>query len=176
MTIDPKNDPEINDSERKDLSLAMELAHYVKEELQKLDRSVQDQVRTALQANAATVRRIDNLEGSVNSLKTDLEARAYERVDKDFREAEARYILAREQKDRLSTQEKIQVQDILEDRETAARKARADRWRALFDKITPNIASAMILAVLIPVWLAIVIAILIFILRALGIAVPDIPS
>lgn len=186
MTIDPNNSsiPEsVPESEKPGLSLAMELAQFVKEEIQKLDRSVQEQVQTAiqandeqvrvaLQANAATVKRIDGLEGSVRALKGDLETRAMERVDKDFREAEARYILAREQRDRLSTQEKIEVRQLVEDRDTAAKKARTDYWRAFWDKIAPGIVTAMILAVLIPVWLAIVIAILGGVLRALGVQIP----
>lgn len=171
MTAEKNNAVPVPDSEKPGLGLAMELAQFVKDEMQKLDRSVKEQVGAALQANAQTVKRIEGLEGSVRDLKTGLEARAVERVEKDYQEAEARYILARQQRDKLSTQEKIEVNQLLENRDAARKKARADWWRAQWDKITPNILSAMILAVLIPVWLAFVIVILAFVLRALGIAV-----
>ena len=172
MTIDLKNPPPVPDSEKPAMGLAIELAQFVKDEMGKLERAVRDQVSTALQANAQTVQRIDQLEGSFHQLKSDLEARAVERVDKDLREAEALYLIAREQSDRLSTQEKIEVVQLVEDRQLAAKKARTDYWRGFWDKILPSITTALILAVLVPVWLAIVIGILAFILRALGIQVP----
>ena len=173
MTIDLNKPPDVPDDKKPDLTLAMELAQYMKEEMGKFEKSVREQVGAALQANAQTVKRIEGIEGQFQAFRGELDQRATERADKDYREAEARFLLAKEQKDRLTTQEKIDVNQLLEDREASARKARADRWKARLEKWAENAAGAMILAITVPVGLAIVVVILRFILSVLGIPLPD---
>lgn len=171
MTVDPNLEKNVEDTGRPDLTLALEIANFVREELRNMETHLNEQLRVAMQATTATVKRIEMLEGSFQHLNDDLQRRAAERADKDVMEAQARLQIAQAHKDGLSTQEKIDVTKLMEDRDLADRKERANRRRAFWDKITPNIASAMILAVLIPVWLAFVILVLVFVLRALGVQV-----
>lgn len=168
MTIEPKP---VDGSEKPDLALAMQIGEYFHKEIENLEQRLGARISEAVNANAKTVGRMEELEAQFSTLKDDLNRRASDRADKDVAEARARYEIALQHKVGLDTQEKIDVSKMMEDRESAARRARADRWRAFWDKVTPGVASAMILSVVIPVWLALVILILVFILRALGIEV-----
>lgn len=163
---------QVDETEKPDLRLAMEIAQYVREEMKKMELMVSEQVRAATQATGTTVKRIEDLEGTFRQLQQDLEQRAAERANKDVLEAQARYQIALAHKDNLSTQERIEVGKVVQDQLTAARRARQDYWRAVLDKIVPNIMTGLVMMILGPVFLGLFIAMLIFILRSLGIAVP----
>ena len=171
MTIDDPRLKELEKSDKPDMTIAMELAQYVRDELQKMEDQVAEQIRQAINMNAQTVKRIEDMEKAFGDLKQDLQHTRVERADKELREAEARYRIAKEHKDGLSTQEKIEVNKAMDDRLSALDRARAERRRAFWDKVIPSVTTALIISVVAPVGLAFFIAVLVFILRALGIEV-----
>jgi hypothetical protein len=154
------------------LTLAMELAQFVKEEIGNMETRVSAQIGEAMNTNAATVKRMGELESSVKNLELNLERRAEDRANKEVAEAAARYKIALDHKGVLDTQEKIEVGRMVEDRLAADKKARAIYLRGLYDKVLPNVVTGVVMIVVGPVALGIFIAILVFILRALGIDVP----
>lgn len=171
MLDNPDPNIPVEGSEKPELAIAAQIGVYFHQEMEKLEEKLGARISEAVNLNAKTVGRMNELEGAFGELKRDLLHTRQDRADKEVREAEARYKIALEHKDNLSTQERIEVGQVVEDKLSAAQRARAEKWRAFWDKITPSIATAMILAVIIPVWLAFVILILAFVLRALGIEV-----
>jgi hypothetical protein len=172
MSVEPgKLEQAVKDAEKPDLTLAMEIAQYVREELQRMETLVTDQVRAARNDNAKTVKRIDDLETAFENLKKDLQHTRVERADKELREAEARYMIAKQHKDGLSTQEKIEVSRAMDERLSAVERAQLEKRRAFWDKVLPGVTTALIISIVAPVGLAVFIGILVFILRALGIDV-----
>jgi hypothetical protein len=173
MTIDdPKLAQVLEKADKLDVTLAVELASYMKQEIQKLEAHVADQVRTAVNANAQTVKRFDEMEAAFKNLKLDLEQTRMNRANMELREAEARYKIALDHKDGLSTQEKIEVKKTLEDQLTDRERVRAEQRRTWWrEKILPGVTTALIISIVAPVGLALFIAILIFVLRALGLEV-----
>ena len=171
MTLEPRMEKAAENAEKPDLAVAMELARYVKEELQQLESRIDEQMRQVSNANALTVKRMGEIESAFDLLKKDLQHTRIERADKEVREAEARLRIARDHKDGLSTQEKIEVNKAVEDRLSADQKARAEKRRAFWDKVIPGVTTALIISIVAPVGLGLFIVVLAFILRALGIEV-----
>ena len=173
MTIDdPKLVKHLEKAERLDVTLAIEIANYVKDEIEKLEQHVADQVRAAINANAQTVKRIDEMETTFKNLKQDLEKTRIDRAEKEIREAEARLKIALEHKGTFSTSEKLEVQKAMDQRLTDLERDRAARRRTFWqDKVLPGVTTALIISIVAPVGLGFLIAVLIFILRSLGVEV-----
>jgi hypothetical protein len=183
MTIDPELASILEKSDKLDVALAVEIASYVREEMHKIDEGMTDkmkrieeriseQVRTAINANASTVRRLNELENAFTGLKKDLEHTRIERAEKEIKEAEARLKIAIEHKDGLSTQEKIEVKKAMDERMDARDQERARARRTWWhERVVPNVVAALIISVVAPVGLGTFIAVLVFILRALGVEI-----
>lgn len=173
MTIDDPNlVKHLEKAEHLDVALAIEIANYVKQEMGKLEEQVAAQVREANNANAQTVKRIDELESSFRNLKQDLEKTRIDRAEKEIKEAEARLKIAIEHKDGLSTQEKIELKKALDDRLIDLERDRAEKRRIWWrERVLPGVTTALIISIVAPVGLGFFIAVLIFILRALGVEV-----
>lgn len=173
MLTDKAKQPDtpVDGSERPDMAIATQIAEYFRDEIKQLEERLGARISEAVNANAATVKRMNELEGALQELRSGLESTRIARADKELREAEARYKIALEQKDSLSTQEKIQVGQVVEDRLAAAARIRTERWRAFWDKVLPSVTTGLIMIIVGPVALAFFIAILVFVLRALGVAV-----
>jgi hypothetical protein len=168
---DPNLIKQIQNTGNPDLNLALEIAQSIRDDMQKMETQVAEQIRTAINMNAQTVKRIEDMEKAFGDLKQDLQNTRAERADKELREAEARYMIAKQQKDGLSTQEKIEVGKAMDERLSAVERARVEKRRAFWDKVFPSVTTALIISVVAPVGLAFFIAVLVFILRALGIEV-----
>lgn len=173
MTIDdPKLAQVLEKAEKLDVTLAVELANYMKQEILMLETHLADQVRAAINANAQTVKRIDEMESAFRNLKQDLENTRIDRAEREIKEAEARLRIALEHKDGLSTQEKIEVKKTLEDQLTDRERVRAEQRRTWWrEKVLPGVTTALIISVVAPVGLGFFIAILVFVLRSLGLEI-----
>jgi hypothetical protein len=159
----------VEGTENPNLGLAMELAKYVHAEFEKMEERLGNEVRKAINANAGAIRRLDNLEKRFEHLQLDLEQARHDRVDKEVKEREALYRIAQEHKSTLSTQDRINV--AVDDRLSAKARARAERWRAVWDRVLPNVITGLALIVMGPIVLALFIGILVFVLQAMGVEV-----
>src|SRR5689334_8650688 len=83
-----KPDPEtvVDGSEKPDMSIATQIAEYFRVEMEKLELRLGERIGQAVNLNATTVGRMNQLEGAFEELKQDLKQTRLDRADKEVKE------------------------------------------------------------------------------------------
>ena len=161
----------MDEAERPDLAMAMELAGMFHEELDRVSQSISNQIGQAVNLNAQTARRVTELEEQLKRFIQESEKTRYNRAEKELKEAEARYLIAREHKEGLSTDEKIQAVKIVEDRLAIAERERREKQKARLDDLVQSAIKTAVNAVIGVMTLALFTGLILLVGRALGLVV-----
>ena len=170
--IDKKKlDKKIKEADSPPLAMLMEFAESFHNEIGELKEFVKQQVGVAINLNSTTVARFNELEGRFDALQFDLKQRSVERAEMEFKEKKAAYEIAKDHRDGLSTQERIEAGKIAEDRMAAAEAARKAEWRRKIDELLFSGLKAAIGAIVAVIALALFTTIILAIARQLGLVI-----
>lgn len=166
-----KND-ETKNINSPELSIAMEVVQYIHAELEQFKTAVQEQINTAVNLNAGTSKRMSELEGKFESLKSGLERRNRERVHLERKQAEANLKIVREHEDKLDTGERLEVGKIAEAKVAELERLKKVEQQAFLLDLKRSIIKGVANAIAIPIALGLVVAIVVFLARVFQVQIP----
>lgn len=132
---------DLSQKDHLDMALALQIAQHATDEMRQIAAEIKEEVSETRnefrQANVSNLRRIISLEETVGTLKTELMTSRQSRADHEVAEAELRLQLAKATKAGLSTEEKLQVKDVVTasilQEDDKKNKERSSVWRKRLD-------------------------------------------
>lgn len=132
-----------------------------------LEAFQRDQVKTL----ANIEKRFTDIDTQITALKTSSESRAQERAEAEVIEARQRLAIAEQRAGSLSTEERIQVKEMFAEHADQESRQRAQKRREFWDKVTPNLATGLIMLFAAPIALGLLGIVVVFLARVFSIPI-----